>query len=137
VVDRESRTFAFYLPLENQWQAYAKDSGSRLLWRFQPGTRVRLRVPVESFSDVFVVPRDAIVREAGEVYVFVKQIGKFRRQSVRLLSEDRKYAVLRPSAELRSGTYVVTQAAAALNRILKSRQGGDSGGHGHDHGHAH
>jgi multidrug efflux pump subunit AcrA (membrane-fusion protein) len=137
VVDRDSRTFSFYLALENQWQVYDKDGVSRILWRFQPGTRLRLRVPVEAYDDVFVLPRQALVREAGEAYVFKKRLDKFERTPVRVLHEDRQYVVLAPGDGLRAGTYVAANSAASLNRILKAQQMGDQPSSHDHHGHSH
>ena len=37
IIDMQTRTFSFRLPLDNQWQAYAQDGQDRLIWRFRPG----------------------------------------------------------------------------------------------------
>jgi multidrug efflux pump subunit AcrA (membrane-fusion protein) len=136
VVDPESRTFSFFMALENEWQVFPQDDKLRVLWRYQPGTRVRLRVPVERLTEVFVLPRQAVVREAGESFVFTKRLDHFERQSVRVLLEDRNSVVLAQQDGLRPGGYLVHQGAAALNRLLKAQQMGDQPQHDH-HGHSH
>ena len=138
-VDPATRTFAVYLPLENQARTFEQDGRTYFVWRFRPGQRVRLKVPVEKLGDdVFVLPAGAVVREGPEAFVFVQSGDTFRRKPVRVLSEDRAEVVLANDGSIAAGEFVVrTPAAAALNRALKAAAGG--GGHeGHDHaGHSH
>lgn len=135
-VDLESRTFGFYIPLTNQSRAYEKDGQTFLVWRFRPGQRVRVRVPVEEFKDVLVLPTAAVAKEGPEAYVF-RQNGKaFDRKPVHILFEDRRNVVI-AGEEVAPGQYVAQNGAAALNRVLKAQQSA-AGGHGHDHaGHSH
>ena len=51
LIDTESRTFAFYLPLDNQWQAYSRNGEEQLIWRFRPGDRLRTWQVLRSVSD--------------------------------------------------------------------------------------
>ncbi len=120
-IDADSRTFAFFLSLENQWQAYNRDGQTRLLWRFRPGDRVQLRVAVDQMKDVFVVPRDAVVRDGPEAYVFRQNGTLFDRKPVHILHEDQRDIVLANDGTLRSGFYVAQNAAASLNRVLKAQ----------------
>ncbi len=120
-IEVDSRTFAFYLSLENQWQAYTRDGQTRLLWRFRPGDRVQLRVAVDQMKDVFVVPRDAVVRDGPEAYVFRQNGTLFDRMPVHILHEDQRDIVLANDGTLRSGFYVAQNAAASLNRVLKAQ----------------
>jgi hypothetical protein len=70
-VDPATRTFAFYLPLDNQATTFTRGGRTHFVWRYRPGQRVRLRVPVEKLGDaVFVLPAGAAVREGPEAYVF-------------------------------------------------------------------
>lgn len=136
-VDPQTRTFAFYLPLENQSRTFTRDGKTYFVWRFRPGQRVRLRVPVEKLGDgVLVLPAGAVVREGPEAFVFVQSGDTFRRKPVRVLYEDRTEVVLASDITLTAGQFVVrTPAAAALQRALKAA-GGEGGGHDH-HGHSH
>jgi membrane fusion protein, heavy metal efflux system len=120
-VDAETRTFAFFLPLENQWRLYEHDGETRLLWRFRPGNRVRLRVPVERFEDVFVLPRAAVVRDGPDAFVFRQNGQMFDRLPVHVMHEDRRQAVIAKDGGLRPHFYVALQGAAALQRVLKSQ----------------
>jgi membrane fusion protein, heavy metal efflux system len=139
-VDPVSRTFAFYLPLANQSRTYERDGRTFLVWRFRPGQRVRLNVPVEELRDVFVLPAEAVVRDGAEVYAFRQNGDLFERKPVHLVHHDRDSAVLANDGSLGAGQYVARNAAAALNRVLKAQaaDGEEGHGHGHDHhGHSH
>ena len=134
-VDPVTRTFSVYFPLENEER--------HGVWRFSPGQRVRLRVPVEKLVtrradgrvvDPFVLPPAALVREGAEAYVFVKVEDIFVRRPVRVLYEDATDVVVANDGGVSRVDLVVRNQAAAINRALKSPE---TDGHGHDHGHEH
>jgi biotin carboxyl carrier protein len=133
-VDPVSRTFAFFVPLTNQSRTYQRGDETFLVWRFRPGQRVRLSVPVEELRDVFVLPAEAVVREGPEAYGFRQNGDVFERRPVHVVHEDRTQVVLANDGSLAAGQHVAQNAAAALNRVLKAR---DDGGHGHHHDHDH
>jgi multidrug efflux pump subunit AcrA (membrane-fusion protein) len=120
-VDPASRTFAFYLPLTNQSRAYEKDGKTFLVWRFRPGQRVRLHIPVEEFKGAIVLPAGAVAREGPEAYVFQQNGDLFHRRPVRVLYEDRLNVVLANDGSIAPGLYVAQSAAASLNRVLKAQ----------------
>ena len=64
-IDTATRTFDFFVPLLNQSRTYQKDGMTFLVWRFRPGQRTRIEVPVEKFANVFVLPSEAVVREGA------------------------------------------------------------------------
>jgi membrane fusion protein, heavy metal efflux system len=136
-VDPVSRTFAFFMPLENQSRTYTRDGQTFMVWRFRPGQRVRLKVPVEQFEGVFVLSAAGVVREGPETYVFRQNGDLFERKAVRVLYEDRADVVIADDGSVGGGQFVVRNHAAALNRALKAAEGGGHEGHGHDHGHDH
>lgn len=120
-VDPETRTFKFFLPLVNQSREYAKDGRVFVVWRFRPGQRVRLHVPVDELPEVFVVPAAAVVREGPEAYMFRQNGNLFNRRSVRVLHEDRRNVVVAHDGQVRPGWYMAQNGAASLNRVLKSQ----------------
>ncbi|MGE0758148.1 MAG: hypothetical protein AB7O38_14055 [Pirellulaceae bacterium] len=122
LIDSVSRTFGFYLPLENQWQLYSRDGNERLLWRFRPGDRVRLGVVVEKIENVFVLPVAALVREGPEAFVFRQNGDLFDRIGVHVLHEDSTSVVIANDGNLRKGSYIAQNAAATLNRVLKAER---------------
>jgi cobalt-zinc-cadmium efflux system membrane fusion protein len=138
-VDAETHTFGFFLPLTNQSRSYQKEGKTFLVWRFRPGQRVRLHVPVEEFKDVLVLPAGAVGREGPEAYVFLQNGDLFERVPVRVLYEDRRNVVLaKGSFDLQR--YVAQGAGASLNRILKAQNSGSGlppGAHFHADGSLH
>jgi len=71
-VDRQTQTFPFYLSLANQIVAENRDTAGRLFpsWEFKPGQRAHLLIPVEEWSDQWVLPREAVVRSGVASFVF-------------------------------------------------------------------
>lgn len=138
-IDPESRTFDFFIPLVNQSHAYEQGSRTSVVWRFRPGQRVRLHVPVEELKDVIVLPAAAIIREGPEAYVFRQNGDLFNRLPVRVLHEDRLSVVLANDGSVAPGWYLAQSGAASLNRVLKaqSASGTPAGFHVHADGTVH
>jgi multidrug efflux pump subunit AcrA (membrane-fusion protein) len=138
-LDPETRTFAFYLPLENRWHEYDRGGKTRLLWQFRPGSQLRMRVPVERFDDVFVLPQDAVVWDGPEAYVFRQNGEYFERRPVQVLHQDRLHVVIAANKSVRANSYIAQNAAASLNRIMKSQDttGAPAGMHVHADGTVH
>jgi multidrug efflux pump subunit AcrA (membrane-fusion protein) len=138
-IDPRSRTFSFFLPLRNRWHTFTREDKDRLLWQFRPGSQLRVRVPVEKFEKVFVLPQAAIVWEGPEAYAFRQNGEFFERRPIQVLYQDRLNAVIAPDNSLRSGFHVAQSAAASLNRIMKSQAsaGLPAGMHVHADGSVH
>lgn len=121
VIDPNSRTFGFFLPLENQWQAFTQNEQQRLLWRYRPGDRVRILVAVELLENVFVLPISAVAREGAEAFVFRQNGDLFDRISVHIVCEDSQSVVIANDGRLRRNAYLAQNGAASINRILKAQ----------------
>jgi multidrug efflux pump subunit AcrA (membrane-fusion protein) len=134
VVDPNTRTFGFFLPLENVPRSYERDGKTNFVWRYRPGQRVRLKVPIEKLGDdVLVLPASAVCREGPEAFAFVQNGDLFVRKPVRVLYQDRNDVVLSNDGSLPAGAFVVKTQANALNRALKAASAEGGGGHDHDH----
>ncbi|GAA5507890.1 MchE protein [Novipirellula caenicola] len=120
-IDPDSRTFDFFMPLSNQSHAYEKSGNMFLVWRYRPGQRARIRVPVEQFENVFVLPAEAVVREGPEAYVFRQNGDLFKQLPVHVLHEDRLAIVIANDGSISPGSYLAQSSAASLNRVLKSQ----------------
>lgn len=120
-IDPASRTFDFFVPLTNQSRAYEKGDKTYLVWRFRPGQRVRLHVPVEELQNVIVLPTGAVVREGPEAYVFQQNGDLFKRIPVHVLHEDRLSFVLANDGNVTPGLYFAQNGAASLSRVLKAQ----------------
>lgn len=138
-IDAATRTFDFFVPLTNQSRTYEKDSETFLVWRFRPGQRTRIEVPVEKLSNVFVLPAEAVVREGPEAYVYRQNGDLFNQISVRILFEDRNNVVIANDRSITGGTFLAQNAAASLRRVLKaqSASGEQPGLHVHADGTVH
>lgn len=138
-IDSASRTFDFFLPLTNQSRGYSKQGETFLVWRFRPGQRARLHVPVEEYKDVYVLPAAAVVREGPEAFVFRQNGDLFDRRPVHVLYEDRRFAVIENDGSVTPGMYLAESAAASLNRVLKAQaaSGEQPGLHVHPDGTVH
>jgi cobalt-zinc-cadmium efflux system membrane fusion protein len=120
-IDTTNRTFDFFIPLTNQSRSYRQDDQTFVVWRFRPGQRVRLHVPVEELKDVLVLPAAAVVREGPEAYVFRQNGDLFNRLPVQVLHEDRLNVVLANDGSVLPGLYLAQNSAASLNRVLKAQ----------------
>jgi cobalt-zinc-cadmium efflux system membrane fusion protein len=139
MIDPESRTFDFFIPFENQSRSYEQAGRSFVVWRFRPGQRVRLHVPIEELEDVIVLPSGAVVRDGPEAYVFRQNGDLFNRLPVHVLHEDRLHVVLANDGSVAPGWYLAQNAAASLNRVLEaqSASGTPVGVHVHADGTVH
>lgn len=133
--DPTRRTMSFQMPLQNQAQAKNSSTPARVQWRFRPNQKVIIGIPVEQWDNVFVLPREAVVREGPEAFIFSEN-GKtgFERKPVRLLDLDERRAVIARDGSLRDGERIAHHGAAALQRVLQVQSSGGAD-HGHDHPH--
>lgn len=138
-IDLETRTFDFFVPLQNQSHTYEKNGNTFLVWRFRPGQRTRIEVPVEKFEQVYVLPSEALVREGPEAYVYQQNGDLFNQLSVHVVYEDRLNVVLANDGSITPGTFLAQNASASLRRVLKaqSASGQQPGLHVHADGTVH
>jgi cobalt-zinc-cadmium efflux system membrane fusion protein len=120
-IDPESRTFEFFVPLENQSRSYIKDEETFLVWRFRPGQRTRIHIPIEKLENVFVLPSEAVAHEGPEAFVYRQNGDLFNQISVNVLHEDRRHVVIANDGSLTPGTFIAQNAGESLRRVLKSQ----------------
>ena len=136
VVDAETRAFRFYLPLQNEVLRDRQGPGGVTFrsWRFKPGQRVQLQVPVEHWTGKIVLPTTAVVKEGAEAYVFRAKRKEFERVTVAILYEDVRFTVLVNDGSLKPGQVIALNEAYQLNLALKKAQGSGVDLHaGHNH----
>ena len=152
-VDATTQTFAFYLALENEIvQQSRRDERLYQQWRFKPGQRVHLRIPIRRHSQTLKVPADALTMESESAFVYRQfihehtfQPGKVVDQHahadlelepvpVRVLYRNGRDAILDPNGELHPGDVIAMNVAYKL-RLIQRLQASEGGGH--DHGHDH
>jgi hypothetical protein len=141
VVETDSRTIRFYIPLPNELvrDQPAVNGLSYRSWRFKPGQRAQVLLPVEHLLNQIVLPAEAVVKEGAEAFVFRVNGKRLERISVRLLHLDSRDAVIKSDGKLMAGDIVAKNQAYQLELALKNSQGGGNATHGgHDHaGHSH
>jgi membrane fusion protein, heavy metal efflux system len=138
-IDTNTRTFDFFIPLINQSRSYQKNDQTYLFWRFRPGQRARIKVPIEKFENVFVIPIEGVVREGPDAFVYKQNGDLFHQISVHTIYEDSTNVVIANDKTITSGTYLAQNAAASLRRVLKaqSASGQQPGLHVHADGTVH
>lgn len=135
-IEPESRTLHFYATLPNLLaQNKVLDDGRRYItWRFRPGQRTQLQVPVETWNDQIVLPAEAVVEEGAEAYVFTPNGDHFDRRTVHIEHKDQSSVVVANDGVLFPGDLVAITAAKQLQLALKNKSGGGIDPHaGHNH----
>ncbi len=135
-VDSESRALRFYTELPNQItrDTTSHDGRRFVTWRFRPGQRCQLLVPVERWEDRIVLPIDAVVDDGAESYAFVEHDGHFDRRPVEVVYRDQFSVVLGPASEVQPGDHVAASGAHQMNLAIKNQSGGGMDPHaGHQH----
>lgn len=70
--DPKTQTFPFYLAMPNEIVGQRSDprGGTFLSWKYKPGQRAHLYLPLQQWENQIVLPREAIVRSGPENFVF-------------------------------------------------------------------
>lgn len=134
-VDPNSRTLHFYILLKNESQRdEVKDRHRFVNWRYKPGQRTQLRVPVEEWKERIVLPADAVVVDGAESYVFQQNGKHFDRRAVRVEYRDLESVVIAQDGTLFKGDVVAMSGAQQMLTALKNKSGGGVDPHaGHHH----
>lgn len=135
-IDVESRSLSFFVRLPNEIaREMPSPNGQRFLdWKYRPGQRVQLRVPVEEWADQIVVPVEAIAREGAESFVFQQNGKHFDRVPVHVKFRDSTHAVIAGDGSLFAGDVVALRGAHQMQMALKNKSGGGVDPHaGHNH----
>ena len=134
-VNPDSRAFHFYMELPNVITQDRNREGNRFIdWKYKPGQRFEVRLPVGKFSKQLVLPVDAVVREGAEAYVF-RQNGKhFDRVPVHVEYQGPQQVVIDNDGALFPGDVVAAQGAYQMYLAIKNKASGGVDPHaGHNH----
>lgn len=135
-IDIQSRAFCFYVTLPNELVRDTKsEAGPRFIdWRFKPGQRLRLLVPVEASTQRIVLPVEAVVRDGAESYVFEHNQDHFDRRSVQVDYRDQDRVVIAKDGGLKLGVQVAVSGAYQVHLATKNKEGTGMDPHaGHQH----
>jgi len=141
--DETTGTFFFYLRIKNEVAADSLllDQTVTRQWRFKPGQRVHLKLPMDKYEDQFVLPREALVEEGIETFVFQQVFGhvepgtkEFQKVPVEVIHRDTNTAVISRDGDIRLGDTVVVTRAYQLYLEMLSEVGSGGNAHaGHNH----
>ncbi|MBI1904610.1 MAG: efflux RND transporter periplasmic adaptor subunit [Planctomycetia bacterium] len=133
-VEVDSREFHFYMNLPNTIvQETRRDDRRYIAWKYRPGQRMEVLVPVERWEDRVVLPLDAVVDDGAESYVFAQNGKHFDRLPVHVEYRDTQWAVIENDGIL-EGSMVAVSGAYQLHVALKNKAGGGIDPHaGHQH----
>lgn len=134
-VDPDSRTFRFFVTLPNELLGEtARDGHTFVDWRYRPGQRMQLAVPVEQWDERIVLPVDAVADDGAEAYVFVPNGRLLKRRPVHVEYRDAAHVVIAADGSLFPGDLVVVSGARQLQLAVKNKAGGGVDPHaGHHH----
>lgn len=135
-VDPESRTLRFYVDLVNEVirDRTTPDGRRFIVWKYRPGQRLQIRVPVEEWNDQIVLPVDAVAQEGPESFVFQQNGKHFDRISVHVLYRDQSSVVIANDGSVFPGSVVAYRGAHQMQMALKNQAGGGIDPHaGHNH----
>lgn len=135
-VETDSRTLRFFVRLPNQ---IVRDNrtpeGQRFVaWKFKPGQRLQLQVPVAVWADRIVLPEDAVIQDGAENFVFQQNGDHFDRRPVHVEYRDATSVVVANDGSLYPGDTVVASGAQQMHLALKNKSTGGIDPHaGHHH----
>jgi multidrug efflux pump subunit AcrA (membrane-fusion protein) len=135
-IELQSRALKFYVTLPNELvRNETTADGHRFVgWRYKPGQRVEVLVPVERWQKRIVLPASAVVQEGVENFVFVEKGSRFDRKGVHVEYRDRQSVVVANDGTLFPGDVVAANGAYQLHLALKAQAGGGPDPHaGHHH----
>ena len=151
-VDPTTQTVRFFLELPNEvTQSQAEDRGRFDQWKYRPGQRLHLKLPVEHWQSQIVLPASAVVVEGPEVMVFVQHtldhddddhdddhypeiFIEFEPVSVRLRHRDDRQVVLADDGSLHPEDTIALNQAYKLYLAMRMQQArGDGHAHHHEH----
>ncbi|MGB0597326.1 MAG: efflux RND transporter periplasmic adaptor subunit [Rubripirellula sp.] len=134
-IDRNSRALPFYVSIVNEPEHSERRGEKRYLsWRYKPGQRLTLRLPVEVMENAIVVPKDAVAEDGSERYLFVENGDYFERVPVVLLARDSINVAIKNDGQVWPGQLIATKGAHQLQMAIKNQAGDAIDPHaGHSH----
>ncbi|MCA9139860.1 MAG: efflux RND transporter periplasmic adaptor subunit [Planctomycetales bacterium] len=134
-IQRDSRSLPFYIGLENRIERSELRGNKRYVsWRFKPGHRMTVRLPVAKITNAIVVPKDAVAEEGPERYLFVENGDDFQQVPVEVLARDSVSVAIANDGQVWPGQTIATNGAHQLQMELKNQSGGAIDPHaGHNH----
>ena len=119
-INRDSRSLAFYVGLENEIErSESRDDKRYISWRYKPGQRLTVRLPVSSIDDAIVVPKESLAEEGPERFLFVENGDHFDRVPVHVLARDSVSVAIKNDGQVWPGQTIAVRGAHQLQMALK------------------
>lgn len=134
-IETQTRTLHFYVQLMNE-VASPKIVGKKTFieWKYLPGQRLRLKIPIHQWENQIVLPVAAVAQEGSSNYVFQQNGKKFNRIPVHVKFRDQYSVVIENDGALFPGDMVALKGAHLMLIDLKNKAGGAVDPHaGHNH----
>jgi multidrug efflux pump subunit AcrA (membrane-fusion protein) len=134
-VEADTRAFHFYLSLPNTVVRDQKKEGHRFIgWKYKPGQRFEVRIPVKQLEGRIVLPVDAVVEEGVGTFVFQQNGDHFDRVEVHVEDRGQDHVLIADDGLLFPGDVVAATGAYQMHLALKNKSGGAIDPHaGHSH----
>ncbi|MGB7346629.1 MAG: efflux RND transporter periplasmic adaptor subunit [Pirellulaceae bacterium] len=130
-----SRSLPFYVGLDNRIERSEQRGDKRYVsWRYKPGQRLTVRLPVSRIDDAIVVPKDAVADEGPERFLFVENGNHFDRVPVQVIAQDSLHVAIKNDGQVWPGQSIAVSGAHQLQMAMKNQSGGAIDPHaGHNH----
>ncbi len=135
-IDPESRALSFFVDLPNELVRDETNNEKQrfVSWKFRPGQRLQIRVPVEEWVDQIVLPVDAAVKDGADWFVFLQNGDHFDRIAVHVKYRDQTNVVIANDGSIYPGDVAALKSAHRMQMALKNKSGGAVDPHaGHQH----
>jgi multidrug efflux pump subunit AcrA (membrane-fusion protein) len=135
-IEKTSRILRFYVRLPNVLMRESPSpNGLKFVeWKYRPGQRLQLRVPVEEWEQQIVLSVDGIVQEGAEAYVFIQNGKHYDRIPVQVVYRDQTHVVIKKDGTIFPGDIIAHRGAHQMQMALKNKSGGGVDPHaGHNH----
>ena len=134
-IDRLSRALKFYVELTNEIErSDSRDNRRYVSWRYKPGQRLNLRLPISQRENVIVVPKEAVAEEGPDRYVFTENGDHFDRVAVTVVASDSTYVALANDGQVLDGQTIAIKGAHQLQMAMRNKAAGPVDMHaGHSH----
>lgn len=143
--DGVTKTYRYFIPLENEVVHESKDSLGRVFrtWRYKVGQPIHVLVPIKRMGQQIVLPRAAVVQDGPSYFVFRELTPDHAEEGVyiemepvpvRTVVRNKDSVVIAQDGQLKVGDRIAINSAYQLLLALRAQQEG-GGGHGHSHDH--
>jgi multidrug efflux pump subunit AcrA (membrane-fusion protein) len=134
-VERDSRALKFYVPLPNEILRNDRtpDGHRFIAWRYRPGQRVEVLVPIERWKDRIVLPVESVIQDGVESFIYQECGDHFDRKSVHVTYRDQQSVVIDDDGSLQPGDSVAVHGAYQIHLALKNQANAPDPHAGHQH----